>query len=214
MSGFNAAALAAPVANVRIAGPEPMPAALNSILNHRSRFINQFLKPDLDFEIDDGIDAATVQNYLTVLRNSICPAEQLVGTTAATMSYYFNHVWIIPDTRGVRSNPATNPITAGVPNISRLIIFWLRPVRIDASTNSWIGNTSWQAVLLANHFPAPTADLPLIAVPKIMLLSEAQMLKGFLAFEAYRESFNVVYPDNATFCQNDRFRIAHQPNSM
>jgi len=202
MSGFNPATLANPIINQRSTdAPEPMPDTLEDVLDRRACFIAQYLDPTVQFENVADHDPAEIQNVLTIIRNSIAPAEQLVGMSSTTMTYYSSLVWIIPDTRGVLATLSTNPKTAGVLNVHRLLIFWLRPVRINPVLTTWIANTNWHAVLISNQFGAPSTERPAIPVPKIMLLSEAQLLKGFVTYEACRDAFQIAYPVGALFCK-------------
>ena len=197
MSGFAANSLS--IAPVAILAPEPLPTGLQTILAGRTKVLAQFFDPNLVFVHDDAIDDALVAQYSQAIRNFLVDAKLLVGLTPETTTYLHSLVWVIPDSRGLATQPSTNPVTAGIANVSSMAVFHLRPARVDPFNTKWQNNTEWQAVLIVNHFDVSRAAVP---IPPTIILTWDQLMSGFLAFAPLQAALSTaVFPAGALFCE-------------
>lgn len=195
---FNAAAIAA-TRQVVVDAPVDLPPVLTAMLDETPQFQAQFRNAAVDFDPSPHIAPPVVLRNLDVVRTRMGRVQDMVGIhVEKTRPQLLNNmVWIIPDTRGVAANPATDPHAVRVDLLASMVIYSVRAVKITAAAPLANDNIIWQASLICSTLSNERAA---VVAPDRALVTFDQLLQGFVAFSAFKPVFDaIVWPDGAKF---------------
>jgi hypothetical protein len=126
----------------------------------------------------------------------------MVNLDASQFHLLANTVWILPDGRRCPQAVTTDPIAAGIQHLSSMAVFKLMPLPLIPEEPMDVENLFWQATRIANKI-LPSEGHPVIEIPLNIIITFAQILKGYSAFSSFRGTFaDIAWPDEAIFLES------------
>jgi hypothetical protein len=199
---FNAAALAVAPPVLRDNAPVPCPVEVNNLLSKCTKFEVQFRDDTIAWDDSEDLTTANRDLNLAVVRRHFGSTSKMINLDASQYLLLANTAWIIPDARRCPARVVTDPIAAGIEHLSSLAVFKLVPLPLNHERPLDEHNLFWQATLVANKILGSEGH-PLIDVPVNIVLTFAQIIKGYSPFASFRDVFpDIVWPDGITFLES------------